>query len=72
MVRAYAGGFGYDKRSAAAHAAVKRIPINGDSDGRPTEETRATIVAMQTAIQDSGYDWSRELENAGFTVLQAV
>lgn len=72
MVRAYAGGYGYDKRSAAAHAAVKQISTKRTDDSRPTSETVTTIEAMQKAIQDSGYEWSRELENAGFKVFQAV
>ncbi len=69
MVRGYAGGCGYDKHSAAAHSAVMRV---SRKDLSRYPETLATIEAMQKAIQDSGYDWSRELENAGFTVLQAV
>lgn len=69
MVRAFASGCGYDKHSAAAHSAVRRISTKGLQDW---PDTRATIEAMQKAIQDSGHRWDRELENAGFTVLQAV
>ena len=69
MVRGYAGGFGYDKRSAAAHSAVHRVP---ETDLGRYPETLATIRAIKAAITDGGYAWDRELENAGFTVLQAV
>lgn len=70
MIRGFANGGGYDKCSAAAHSAVSRCCIQGDdiwSDG-----TLATVNAIKSAIKDSGYSWDRELENAGFTVLQAV
>ncbi len=71
MVRGFANGYGYDKISAAAGSAVKRIVARNDE--RPTDAaTRETILAMQAAIKDSGYSWDRELENAGFTVFQAV
>lgn len=69
MVRGFANGYGYDKRSAAAHSAVQMISREGLAEW---PDTRATIEAMQAAIQDSGYSWDRELENAGFTVFQAV
>jgi hypothetical protein len=74
MVRAYAGGGGYDKHSAAAHAACKRVgkdkPPGHNATVQP--ETCSVIEAFRAALTNGGYRWSTELENAGFTVLQAV
>lgn len=69
MVRGFASGYGYDKKSAAVYSAVQKITIAGLHDH---PETKETIETIKNAIKDSGYDWSRELENAGFTVFQAV
>jgi hypothetical protein len=66
MVRGFAGGYGYDKRSAAVADAVRKIPddIAGKDGAR-----QAFIEALE---RDSGSYWDRRLEAAGFTVLQAV
>lgn len=81
MVRAFAGGYGYDKRTAACvNAACLLDPESADKAAaefghaycaaRPWfEHYRPFIAALRT---DDGYDWSRNLEKAGFTVLQAV
>lgn len=67
MVRAYAGGGGYDKHSAAAHSAVSRIVV------QETQQHAAVVVAqIKGAIQDRGQRWDADLREAGFTVLQAV
>ena len=55
MVRAQAGGYGYDKRSAAAYNAAKLIA--GDS--------------WASAVKNNGQDWIRDIEDAGFNVRQA-
>lgn len=64
MVRGFATGGGYDKRSAACSAAAFRMP-KGDSQG-------ARLDFVAALRRDDGLDWSRQLERAGFTVLQAV
>lgn len=82
MVRAYAGGYGYDKRTAAVGAASARIPLGAaftraqevglaHCEGRPWYDA---FPAFREALTDdsTGQDWSRKLELAGFTVLQAV
>ena len=67
MARGYAGGYGYDKSSAAFEAAAAKH----SRDAYPGDQ--AHIDAIKTAVAgDSGYRWSRRLEDAGFTVLQAV
>lgn len=71
MVRGYAGGYGYDKRSAAAQAAVaKLLPGTGD---RP--DTIEHVGRWRAALADqpaSGEGWQRRLEDAGYTVLSLL
>lgn len=65
MVRGYAGGYGYDKRTAAVASAAAKI--------HPSPTACERQAAFQAACRaDSGYDWTRELEKAGFQVWQAV
>lgn len=70
MVRGFASGFGYDKRSAAVEDAVKRIVF--DDTGRSEDANKFAALIQRTLAPDSGDDWNRRLEKAGFTVLQAV
>lgn len=63
MKRGHANGYGYDKRSAAVADAARRIEWPIDTDA-------AAFAAA--AMLDGGADWTRAVENAGFTVLQAV
>lgn len=76
MVRGYAGGFGYDKRSAACVNARHKFDRNTMVDRMPDYADRpwcAHYAAFIDALAiDDGYDWSRNLEKAGFTVFQAV
>ena len=66
MKRGHANGCGYDKRSAAVADAARRIewPIDLGTNGSDAFADAATL--------DGGADWIRAVENAGFTVLQAV
>lgn len=63
MVRGSAGGYGYDKRTAACNCAARAMkPPSSDSQ-----------EAFQAALEiDDGNDWERNLRNAGFEVFQAV
>ncbi len=82
MVRGYAGGYGYDKRSAAVANAVRKgdlvssVKARADelniapTDGRPWHDHVAAFV--DALENDSGSDWNDRLTSAGFTVLQAV
>lgn len=79
MVRDYAGGYGYDKRSAAVtHAAAKIAPYLVDDPSQEWqikhgEKINAEMYQFKTALSDiGGKDWSDALRDAGFTVLQAV
>lgn len=64
MVRGFASGGGYDKNSACVADAARKIESN------TTDASRVAFI--QAARRDSGRNWQRELEKAGFTVFQAV
>lgn len=65
MRRGHANGYGYDKRSAAVADAARRIEWPLDTGSGSAEFAAA-------AMRDGGADWTRAVESAGFTVLQAV
>lgn len=68
MVRGLAAGYGYDKRSAAIENATARMTRPGVTymDSPDAKAFRAALTNV------GGKDWTRALEDAGFTVLQAV
>ena len=78
MVRGYANGGGYDKKSAAcADAARKPILVTVVDQDHNVKRVPATVFGKQDAFWkalriDGGHSWEAELRNAGFTVLQAV
>ena len=81
LQRAFASGYGYDKRTAACITVAHLMDLDAADnaakeigpaccDGRPwLAHYRAFVAALRT---NDGYDWSRNLEKAGFTVWQAV
>lgn len=82
MARGFAGGYGYDKHSAACSNAVSRggITQNVKASAERVGVQYATerpwfeyAQAFETALRkDDGNYWHRNLELAGFTVFQAV
>jgi len=64
MVRGFAVGWGYDKKSAAAAAAVRKTT--------PRDGTEAHDDFCRALSDDGGAYWDDRLRTAGFTVLQAV
>ena len=68
MVRGYAGGYGYDKKTAACASAARHIEqldvAYGDHVGH-----HAFITALE---KDGGHTWDSTLRTAGFEVIQAV
>lgn len=68
MVKAFAGGGGYDKASAAAHKAVGRVKTSKDATPRANHDAER----IKAAITDTGHNWNTELVRAGFRVIQAV
>lgn len=60
MVTGSASGYGYDKRSASVEAAACKIEAG-------------YVDALKTALSScGGHDWTRVVEKAGYTVIQAV
>lgn len=75
MQRGFASGGGYDKHTAACAAAFRKWQWPSGSSGPIADKSREAdaLHAFVTALQlDDGYGWSRNLEQAGFTVMQAV
>lgn len=76
MVRGTASGYGYDKRSAAFYDAAQKADKVKLEDWQTPEgyaEPRAIAKAILQAVEGrDGNDWTRNLTDAGFTVLQAV
>ena len=77
MVRGFAGGYGYDKMSAACADAARKLSISqGEwADGTPyySPEILALHALFKDALaRDDGQDWNRRLEDAGFLVWGAV
>jgi len=79
MVRGFAGGGGYDKRSAACADAACKLPLHLSNasypDGTPhyTEAQKERFAAFRNLMTaDDGHTWDRRLADFGFTVIQAV
>lgn len=73
MVRGYASGGGYDKRSAACAHAACMMPSGLDAKTGMHCDPRHSYGDFRRALaRDAGSSWDRELRDAGFTVLQAV
>ena len=73
MVRGFAGGYGYDKRTAAVEDAFKKIDpayFEGDTWTKAHKECARFVKAINGA--KDGTEWNLSLENAGYTVAQAV
>ena len=71
MVRGFAGGGGYDKRSAACAMAASKMCVNPVYAPSSPEMT-LHINFLRAMSRDNGAGWDRCLRDAGFTVLQAV
>lgn len=70
MVRGYANGYGYDKRTAAVSTCAAKVMTLAKKEPRSDLDSPADFCAA--IAKDSGDDWTRSLEKAGFTVHQAV
>ena len=69
MVRGFAGGYGYDKHSAAVRNAVFPKMRMTDDEAFHYLEQREFFAALS---RDDGQYWNHRLERAGFTVMQAI
>lgn len=79
MVRAHAGGYGYDKRSAACSSAVGRmpaeLPVEYYADGTPCcsiDDQKQYAAFYEALMHDDGSNWDRRLREFGFELFQAV
>lgn len=72
MARGYAGGGGYDKRSASASAAARKIDQEAPRHWTMEQSNNARLFLQTLAHGDDGHGWEENLRLAGFTVLQAV
>ena len=75
MTKGRAGGGGYDRKTAACAAAIRRIPIASRSaeDGTPYDRETKVPRAFITALEaDRGPSWESALRDAGFDVWGAV
>jgi hypothetical protein len=70
MVRGFAGGGGYDKRSAACASAARKLPESLPEGYDAAADVYRSFVDVMRA--DGGLDWATALTGAGFKVLQAV
>jgi hypothetical protein len=70
MVRGFAGGGGYDKRTAACASAARKLPDHLPEGYDAAADVYAAFLATMRA--DGGLDWNTALTGAGFNVLQAV
>ena len=70
MTRGFAGGGGYDKRSAAVANATRKMPeavLKYDA-----AQWACWNAFKQSARRDDGHSWERNLELAGFVVVCAI
>lgn len=73
MVKGIANGGGYDKATAAVSAAVSKLPAGLEaSHGLHADPHHDYVHFRVAAMRDGGKTWLHALEDAGFTVLQAV
>lgn len=70
MVRGHANGYGYDKKSAACESAIEKLLKLYEGDKREVCYSRISFIKALQNI--GGSTWDRRLQDAGFTVLQAV
>ena len=70
MVRGSAGGYGYDKKTAACNSASRAIQKLHTTEF--IAKSAHQVEFINALAIDDGNDWDRNLRNAGFEVLQAV
>lgn len=69
MVRGWASGGGYDKRTAACSSAMAKLWPTVPLSTTKADALGAFYFALKS---DTGPTWQSQLETAGFIVLQAV
>jgi len=72
MVRGYANGYGYDKRSAAIENAMQNKGFSTYDKHEIGENSSLRYRFYAALVTIGGNNWDRALHDSGFTVLQAV
>lgn len=73
MIRGLAGGYGYDKRSAALADAARKLYKRPDCEENIRKHAILSLSNFIYAIKkDDGHSWERNLADAGFRIFQAV
>jgi hypothetical protein len=74
MVRGYAGGYGYDKRTAACSSAMGPLKAKASAPGELEilRNESALAAFIEALARDAGQHWGGALRDAGFEVWQAV
>lgn len=74
MVRGYAGGYGYDKQSAACENASRKLkdPVAAGLAGTSGEHNDQWVKFKEALTDVGGSRWNDRLREAGFTVLSAI
>lgn len=78
MVRGFADGYGYDKKSAAVESAINKGKAAFDDASQDPQQisdaNSRALHSLRLAILTGGEGkyWNRRLEDAGFQVWQAV
>jgi hypothetical protein len=73
MARGYAGGYGYDKKSAASASAAQKIGRYSDEDCKKYEVNNVARDAIVEALDHyGGENFDTRIRNAGFYIFQAV
>lgn len=73
MAYGSASGCGYDKASAAVHAAVKSMQIDDctvDEVGAQGMEARRIARLLQNTFAEGGRDYVRQMEDQGLTLAR--
>lgn len=71
MVRAFAGGGGYDKGTAAVCHAISRLEPEKGEYPSPANVAEMISAWRAAVASDGGYSWKHQFEAAGFEVAQA-
>lgn len=76
MVRGFAGGYGYDKRSAAIQSALSNIVLAKKDEYMTQDDAdrfNKPVIKLWKAMDNmSAGDWQRDIEKQGFKVLRAI
>ena len=73
MVRGMAGGYGYDKKSAALADAARKFMKRADAEESIRNHAINHLSGFLHALaKDDGLSWEANLRGAGFDILQAV